>query len=300
MEARDPAPARARNPTSGVHKAAKPAAPVLASEVLREDLAPLQPDERAARIWLLGVAVSLSLLGLALRLGLGVPDGRADNATIAFSAGGAVAAVALLPFPYGVRAGTSLILGGALMLLGLGGAGPLGGLAVDGGVLRDVARLLTVTVLPAALLFRARYRAYRRARVVLAVALALAMPFVAFETVLAADASSPVIVRAAAAINVVTVACALFGFMDARTTGAGSIWAALALLVVPSEMALRELTPIAGADVGVLTYPATAVAVLCAALLTSLGAYQLLAASMAGDARRASMAPAARRPRPVS
>lgn len=279
-----------RDLTSGVHTAVKAAPkPLLASEVLREEVAPLEPARQNCRLWLGAIAGALALLGLAVRLGVGAPALDASAGTIAFSAAGAVAAVALLPFPYALRAGVALLLGGVLMLLGMRGAGPLAGLAIDGGAARDLSRLIAVTALPAALLFRSRYRAYPRARAVLGVALACAVPFVALEVMLAVNASAPLVPRIAAAVNVVVVACALFGFMGASTTGAGSFWAALVLTCLPAEIGIRELTPLADADTGLLTYPATAIGMLLAALLTTLGVFQLLAALLGQDARRASM-----------
>jgi hypothetical protein len=61
------------------------------------------------------------------------------------------------------------------------------------------------------------------------------------------------------------------------------------LAFLPAEIAFRELTPLADADTGFMTYPATAVGMLLAALLTSLGLFQMLAAAFGADARRASM-----------
>lgn len=289
--ASEPSTAAQRGPTSGVHEALSATGtpkPLLASEVLRDELAPKDPARRAIRIWLLVVAAALVALGLAFRHGVGVPGERLDSATLSFSAAGALAALALLPFPYAPRAGVAALLGLALMALGFRGAGPLAGIAVDGGLLKDLGRLVTITVLPAALLFRAHYRAYRRARVMLAWALALALPFVVGEVVLAVNPAAALLPRIAAGADVAVVGCSLLGFMGEGTTGAGTVWAALVLAVLPAEIAVRQLTPLAEGDTGWLTYPATAVAVLAAALLASLGLFQLLAAGLAGDARRVS------------
>ena len=279
-----------RGPTSGVHPAVKePPKPLLASEVLREEVSPLEPARHSCRLVLGSVALAMALLGVALRLGIGTPAVDAGAGTIAFSAAGAIGAVSLLPFPYALRAGVALLLGVVLMLLGIRGSGPLAGLAVDGGLLRDAMRLLAASTLPAALIFRARYRAYPRARTLLSLALVLALPFVALEIALTANASAPLVARIAAAVNVGVVLCALFGFMGEGTTGAGSLWAALVLAFLPAEIALRELTPLADADTGFMTYPATAVAMLCATLMASLGVFQLLAALFGPDARKVSM-----------
>jgi hypothetical protein len=289
--ANDSSTARAeRGPTSGIHAAVRePPKPLLASEALREEIAPIEPARQHCRVWLGVIAVGLAGLGVAFRLGVGAPAIEPSAGTIAFSAAGAVAAVAALPFPYALRAGVALLLGVVLMLLGMRGDGPLAGLAVDGGSIRDVARLVALSALPAALLFRSSYRAYRNARWVLLAALGSAAPFLALELVLSFNASAPVLARAAAGLNVVVVLCALFGFLGEGTSGAASVWAALILIFVPAEIAVRALTPLADADSGLMTYPATAGALMITALLTSLGLFQLLAALLGPDARRASM-----------
>lgn len=284
------APAQ-RGPTSGVHQALSATGtpkPLLASEVLRDELAPVEPARRAARIWLLVVAALLVLLGLAFRHGVGVPAERLDSATLSFSAAGALAALALLPFPYALRAGVAFLLGAALMALGFRGSGPLAGIAVDGNLLRQLARLVAMTALPAALLFRANYRAYRRARVLLAWALVLSVPLLVFEVLVAIHPAAPLLARIAAGAGIAAVGSSLFGFMGEGTTGAGTVWGSLVLAVLPLAVGLRQLTSLAHPGAGWLTYPATAVAILGAGILTSLGLFQLLAAALAADARRVS------------
>lgn len=278
-----------RGPTSGIHRAvSEPKPPLLASEAMREELAPLQPASTSCRLWLILVAAALTALGLAMRFGIGVPAARIEGATIAFSAAGALVAVAALPFPYALRAAVALLVGLVLMLLGLQSGGPLGGLTVDGSLGRGLARLITLTTLPAALMFRARYTAYRRARVVLAVALALALPFVGSEILLVIDSTASTIARAGALSSVVFVLLSLFGFMGQGTTGWGALWAVLVLGGVPLEVALRHFT-LADAATGQLTYPATAVGLACAATVSSLGLFQLLATFWAPEARRLSL-----------
>jgi len=278
-----------RGPTSGIHRAvSEPKPPLLASEVLREELAPLQPARASCRLWLLLVAAALTALGLAMRFGVGVPDARIQGATIAFSAAGALAAVAALPFPYSLRAAVAVLVGLVLMVLGLQSGGPLGGLTVDGSLPRGVARLITLATLPAALMFRARYTAFKRARVVLAAAIALSVPFLALEVMLLTDDAAPFVARAGALLSILIVACSLFGFMGQGTTGWGALWAALVLGGVPVEVGLRHFT-LADDATGQLTYPATAVGLICAAAIASLGLFQLLATFWAPEARRLSL-----------
>src|SRR5689334_13868732 len=95
---------------------------VLASECLREDVAPREPGATRGRWITGGVAVSLLFLGVALRLGA---DPTPGAASVAIGAGGAAAALAALPFPYSMRAVAIFTLGAFLMVLGLDGTGPL-------------------------------------------------------------------------------------------------------------------------------------------------------------------------------
>ncbi len=267
---------------------AAPKKPVLASEVLKEELAPLRPAATAARWWLAGTALALGLLGLAYRFGLGLPGETISASSETFGAAAALAGLAILPFPYVVRAVASLAVGVALMSAGVAGIGPLGGVAVDGGTIRDITRMVTLAVLPASLLFRVSYRAYGRARVILTIALLLSLPFLVGQILLAANSGVSEITRLAAGLAAAAVLCGLFGFMGSGTTGAGSVWAALVLALLPAETAFRQLTPLAGPDTGVFTYPAAAVGMLAAGLAASIGLYQVLAAMFAADARRAS------------
>src|SRR5437016_6320422 len=79
---------------------AKVRPPVLASDILRDDVAPVAPARRAIRLWL----ALFSLVFLAIALFAQVGLGARANATGAY----ATAAVALLgvvlPVPYAIRA----------------------------------------------------------------------------------------------------------------------------------------------------------------------------------------------------
>ncbi len=278
-----------RGPTSGVHRAVASPKPLLASEVLREELAPLRPLAPRCRIWFAGLAVAIALLAVAMRAGLGAPALGADDATLGFSAAGALLAIAVLPFPYAARAALVAIVGIVLMVLGLRGAGPLAGLAVDGSWLRGTARLTTITLLPAALLFRAHYRAYARARHLLIAALVFSVPFIVVQTILALDPGAGSITRISAIVGIAVVCCSLFGFMGEGTTGLSGVWAGLLWVVLAGEIGLREFSVLADLHTGYLTYATTAVGVLAAGVLTSLGVFQLGAAGLAPEARRLSL-----------
>jgi hypothetical protein len=176
---------RDRTPTPAVAKARAPAKkPVLASEVLREELAPFQPGGSSCRVILLGTAAALVFLGVALRGGIGLGNSPSNGAALTFAVAGATTAAALLPFAYAWRATLCVALGTILMVVGFRGTGPLAGLADTGMFFRDISRLVALSLLPAALFFRAKYRAYRPARFVLAVAMLASLPFIVVQTFL--------------------------------------------------------------------------------------------------------------------
>lgn len=257
--------------------------PLLASEALRDELAPYEPSRRASQVWVLLVAVGLSLLGLAMRRGLGITELSADGAAVCFSAAGGLATVALLPFPYALRAAIALLIGAVLTVLGLRSAGPLAGLVLDGGFGKDVTRIIALVVLPAALLFRSAYRAYRPGHWLLAAGLLAATPFVIGSVGLALDTTAPPIARWAAGVGAAVVAGACVGF--ASTPGLAGFWAVVVLASLPLEYGAKQLTLLATPDTGRLTYGVTAFALSATGILMSLGLFQLLAASMGADAR---------------
>jgi hypothetical protein len=262
---------------------------VLASEVLREDLAPYRPAERSGRLALGSIALALTCLGVGIRFGLGPGPVSPDASSLSFAAGGAALASALLPFPYALRAAVSTALGVALLALGLSEAGPLAALGASGPKWQAAARFGAMTILPAALFFRATYRAYRPARACLAVAVLLAMPFAWTQLLEVADGVTPVVLKAGALFNLVVVLCGLLGFMGQDTTGGGALCASVQIGVMAGDLALGEL---AGAPIqgyGPLTHGTTAAGLLCAAALASIGLFQMLSGFLAGDARRASL-----------
>lgn len=252
---------------------------VLASEALREDLAPSQPGARIGRVLIGAMAVALGLLGLAVRGGLAGPARVVDPSSVTFAAAAVAAAVAALPFSYELRAVAVAVLGAALMALGLEDLGP----AVTGSGTRlgSAARFAALSALPAALLFRARYRAYPKARLVLIAALAVALPFVIGNVREALNPALPILERASA-VGVATAALGgLFGFMGYYTTGGGSVWAALLLCAASADVAVGDVAH------GYAWLPAatSAVGTACAATLVTLGVYHLLSTCLAADAR---------------
>jgi hypothetical protein len=258
---------------------------VLASEALREDMAPLEPDRRVGQQITGGIALALALVGIVLRQHVERALVGDTAASLTFAAAGAAAAIALLPFSYTVRALAVLGLGVVLMLLGADSAGPLAGLRIGSTTELEVTRLVVLATLPGALLFRARYRGYPRARIVLGLALFAAAPFAISRGMVAADSAATVLDRVAAGVDLAVILAGLFGFMGADTTGGGTVWASLVILFLSLDIFLRELgTP---TSLGLWAeHAVTAVAAACAATLASVGVYHLLAARLASDARR--------------
>ena len=279
-----------------------PPKPLLASEALREDLAPREPLGGAARAW-------CGALG-AVFVGFGVePFVEANTpmttAYASFGIGAATIATGALPLGYTLRAALMVAAALACGILGMFDLGPamaLGHVVGPWGAFHLVAAI----ALPAALLFRARYRAYGPARVILAIALALALPFVVHEAVLIAGAEM-MSVRIAAGVAIAAVALGAFGFTGSETAGAGGYIAALAVASIGATIAVPVLAvllePGEGglpgvAEVSALAWPmASVVAFWAATVLGALGAFQLLAAKL-WDAARMVDVHAAPRDRP--
>ncbi|HEU4405242.1 MAG TPA: hypothetical protein VFS43_08125 [Polyangiaceae bacterium] len=269
--------------------------PILASDVLKDEVAPLEPWAKTAR-WACAAAAALLLaltLGplnasLASALPFARPAGGAAALGFALSPGGLAfavgfGAVALLPLPYGLRAIALSSLGVGLLLQGM---------ATSGGALHGVfsaplegpngvaARTVAAVCLPAALFFRAHYRAYRGARALLALAFLLALPFIVHAVSL--TELGPPWVRLSSASSLLAVAASLVGFMGAGTTALASAWALAMLAVLPLDLALRPVAmggPLAAPWlVGVAVW-----ALACG--LSALGLFQMLASLLAKYAR---------------
>jgi len=136
--------------------------PVLASDILREEVAPIAPAQRAVRIWLAAYALAFAALAAASRMGFGPPSSTVFNGSIATAV--VALAAALVPAPYAARASFALIAGLVPLALGAVGEGPLAAIGFQGR-LAGALGVGLVTLLPGALFFRARYRAFRAARI---------------------------------------------------------------------------------------------------------------------------------------
>lgn len=254
----------------------------LASEALRDDLAPSEPLASLVRRFCLLLASLLALGGALL---------GASGAAMALRDGleGATAALVVLglglsPLPYGPRSHGLAGLGVAMLLAALLGHGPAGGLLRQnpGALPWELARVLAAVLLPAALLFRAHYRALPLARLLLGWGLVLALPFAMRSCYLVAMATAWS-ERLAAGLTLTTTLFALLGFMGAHTTAGGSLWAAGLLVSLALDIAARLLLP--GESPRLALHIATALGFLVSAALASFGLFQAFAHALAPAAR---------------
>lgn len=195
--------------------------PVLASEALLRDIAPARPARRALRFWcpLLGVLGTANAWALTHGLGLG------------WLLAGAFAALAVLglpPMPYQGRAAavTTVSATGLVMLLWSDATEPKGATRV----------MLTaaVTLLASGLLFRAWHRASGLARLIVAMGVLLASLFLWISGDLAdltlVDTEwQSWLPRLVALTFAMLLTLSLLAFMDARSTGGSTVWAASVL-----------------------------------------------------------------------
>ncbi|HVK71369.1 MAG TPA: hypothetical protein VM694_43250 [Polyangium sp.] len=272
------------SPRSDERPRETPAKPLLASEALMEDLAPIEPARQAARFWC--AAVGLGFAGLGALPLVGLRPGGTVAALVSFVLGGVTLAAALTRVSYRHRGVAMLVLGMLAALVGFGGVGPAAGIAASAPLL-GFARLLAATTLPAALLFRARYRAYAGARWLLAGAFVCALPFVIL-TVLRLAALLPELATIGSFVALIVIAAALVGFMGSETTGAGTYVGLGVLGGLGTELAMADLSH-PGAFATWQSPTSTilaAVAFVAATGLSAMGLFQILAWRLSDDARR--------------
>lgn len=236
--------------------------PLLASEVLRDEAAPIEPARRAARVWLIGAALVLG--GSSHMLGWG---------SSALGWAGALGVLGALGLPYGWRA-LSMLLAGALPLLGgLRSTGPMAGWF-------DAApepwRLVAALALPAAIWVRGHYRHYWAAHVVFASGLLLAVPYAWHGSSVLVGTAGPW-AQLAALCSLGAVLVALFALVLQL-----QCWfpACLALLGIGAELGLNQLSR------GFGTAAARTAAYLALASVAALGVFQLFSRASAARARR--------------
>lgn len=201
-------------PLPGTHRP-----PVLASEVLREDLRPLAPGTTIARR--VGMLCGLGCVAL----GFASLEGS-RGATVVVAIGVAMAGAGFLPVSYALRAALSFALGAALVA----GSSVVTLLVNPGG---RAFLALPVVVLATGLFFRSWHRASVHARWVVALGVVLSAGWLGWSDSMDAlgvatrwQAWLPAIARLALAP---VLLAALLAFMGEATTGGCSAWAVSAL-----------------------------------------------------------------------
>lgn len=248
-----------------------------------EDLAPMAPARSAARIWCAAVGLIFVLLGVLSAAGLR-PGGYAASAS-AFSLGAVGLIAALTRVTYRQRAVAMVMLGALSALFGLVRSGPALGIDV-GGAGWAAARAVAGAALPAALVFRGRYRAYAGARWLLGIAFAVSLPFLV-HTVVRIVVLGLGLEQIGAIAVVVAMAASLLGFMGSETTGAGALLATAVIGTLTIELALRAAFALEGVSLqGIVGVLCAAVAFATTSAVTSIGLFQVLAWRLAADARR--------------
>jgi hypothetical protein len=265
--------------------------PILASDILLEEVAPEAPARRAIRAALLAFS-ALSLVG-AFAAGIGFGGARLEvpwalEGAIGTALVAAIAAFARLPYAW--RAVVAAGVGAVPLALGAAGVGPLARLA-DGGHAPAFAMATMATALPAALVFRSRYRAFRAARLILGAALALSVPAVILLALVALDGEHghphTLGTRCVAGVGVLAAATATLGFMGAETSAGCAQWAALVVGAYAARPAWAAISSAwSGRDQDTVALTSAALGALVAATLVTFALFQLLAVALADRARK--------------
>jgi len=258
-----------RPPERGARSESIAPRPLLASEALKDELAPVEPLRRAAVVGALTAGAFLGAMGFAPAWN---PAGKP---WVELACSAALIGFGAAPLSYATRAMGLLVCG---LLVGLAGVAGIGPASVVGYSVGEwgVLSLIAAVALPAALLFRSHYRAYGGARPILAAALVLCGPFAIF-TGFGLNADSPLIaVTSGAAL--VALGLGLLGFMGSQAALAGGALAAVIVAAIASPVAAH-----AGARLE-LTSPLEWLSALGSSLafavgcgVASLGGFQLLA-----------------------
>jgi hypothetical protein len=199
---------------SGAHRP-----PVLASEVLREDLAPHEPGAAMVRRIALGCGIATAVVAVGTLGG-----SMAGIAVLLF--GAAQVCAALLPVSYATRA-TLLVACTTALLAGSTVA------KVTVGADEHPGLVLPILVLATGLLFRSWHRASRHARWVVATGIALSAAWLGWSDGVEAAFSVPHWQSWLLAVARLTLApvllLSLLAFMGETTTGGCAAWAGCAL-----------------------------------------------------------------------
>lgn len=318
--ANDPLSEAPASPGPAAPSTGRPASrPVLASEALMEDLAPVEPLRQQARVLCVISGLVFALLGALPLLGLQM-GGRA--ALVPAEVVGAVTLFAAVAHvTYRQRAVAMVALGAIVAILGIAGMGPARGIA-HGGALWSVAQMVAAAALPATLLFRARYRAFEGARMLLGLGFLAALPFAVHAVLLLVDPGATFgFVQLGAVLALAFVVAGLPGFMGSETTAAGTFVAPAMIAAFALSAGLHRIGALVPGSLGELvglaqaaaesaqatveegealraapsvTLPAaalldavvTTIAVGVSALLSAVGLFQILSWKFAPVARR--------------
>lgn len=253
-------------------------APILASEVLRADLVPKEPTKLLARIWCGSTGALFLLAAIVDRAFLPVLPPGSVPLTVGLGALGLAAAS--FPAAYLYRATATWILGLVVLLLGLLHAGPAQDMTLPG---RGMAlfQASAAIFLPAALLFRDRYRIFPEARKLLAGAYVLSLPLaVALIWPMVAHGELGV-VEGSWLVVVLAMLAGLGGFLGGETTGGGASSAAAILAATALSCAIQTAVYFPG------QWPRAVLAGLsfaAAAGATAIGLYEVMAHRFAAHA----------------
>ena len=275
---RAPVPANESAPPADEKAPPKPRPkPLLASEALMEDLAPVEPAKKDAQRWCAGLGSAFLILG-TLPL-LGPLSGGLRAATPWLVTGVITLVAAATRVTYRQRAFAMVVLGLLSGVVGLQASGSTLALPA-GGTGWGLSRMVAAFSLAAALFFRARYRAYAGARVFLGTALALTLPFVVHA---ALDFGSTTLAQVGSVVALLGIVSTLSGFMGAETTVAGAYLGPAIVVAFATELGLRA----AGApDRSILAIVTSSLAFAGGAMLAAIGVFQIAAFRFAADARR--------------
>jgi hypothetical protein len=274
-------------PAPSNEPAVKP--PVLASDILREEVAPLAPARRLIRIWLGTFALACAFSATAARFGFGPHTANVFEGSLVAAILASIGAA--VPASYTARATMAIVSGLSLLVLGALERGPLAPLG-HLGVFRAAMGILLVLTLPPALLFRSRYRAFPEARLVLSIALLLSIPALILAVLGALDGDATLPSRIADGVLVAAILTGLFGYMGAETTGGCARWAGFLLVAYAGRIAVQvmpfhnDFSDSQPLDVyGHWGYLVASAGTLAATTLLAVGLYQALATMFAKQAR---------------
>ncbi|GAC1574792.1 MAG: hypothetical protein NVS3B20_06410 [Polyangiales bacterium] len=270
---------------NAAHTTPRPA-PVLASECLRDDIAPLEPFARRTAYAQVGLGAALVILG-----GFMIAASLFVEAIIAIAAGSISVIAVTTRRPYVVRAWialTSVLVMGGLGVVSVGPAAHLSGHPFLAAI-----RFIAPVILAAALLLRSSYRASRTTRVGIAVGVVLfviASLYVGGEPIW--NAGSSFRAQLVASVMVLLAVFSLLGFMGQETTGLCTVWGIAVMLIGGLALVFDSITQAHVTLSGVMGSAVFSINVAIASIaLYQIGARFIGPRARAKEAARASIPP---------